>query len=387
MLASHRRYPLRGLIIPATVLTITACGATESTDSSPTLPPSSDTIESQTPSTNRPAGDDSGQPGTTLLPRPFVIEEPLTSIAPVELIERCPKSAVGLAANDPVDQTGMLAEQARLESMLDQVVAYGVAHPDDFVSSGMIWHGPGDASVFASFVADHEHHRLTLGDLVEHSDELIVCQAGASADEMIAIEATLLEELRGRFLGIGRGSDGLFVQLMAGEEALAAELDARYGAAITLMVGDLTFPIEGAVATCREPPLETSVDGLDIVISPPGEPVSTSGHRAVDFTVTLTNTGGTPIDFGSGTSQGVLLDDDGKVVSALADMTAAGIAVVLAPGQSSDLPVLVSTASCDPALGSEIPAGTYTLVATVFHSSDGDNLTLSSSPLRITLVN
>lgn len=46
-----------------------------------------------------------------------------------------------------------------------------------------------------------------------------------------------------------------------------------------------------------------------------------------------------------------------------------------------------ATSSCNPALGFEIPAGAYDLVADVFHSAGGNNMMLYSTPLTVTIVN
>ncbi|BAN02521.1 hypothetical protein [Ilumatobacter coccineus] len=320
---------------------------------------------------------------TTLVPARTVLDEPLGSVDGPVVTEPCPESAADLTGG----QDAMVAESSRLEPMLGQVMAYGGDHPDQFGTSGMIWHGAGDASVFASFTADLDVHRSALSDLVEFPDELIVCQTGASAVDVAAIEATLLDELAGRFLSIGRSARGLEVQLMAGEEDLAAELDARYGDAIILLVGELPYPIGDAESTCEPPPTQNELDGLDITIDPPAGPLDTTGLAALSLTATLTNTGDESISFGSGASQGVLLDLDGSVVSGRAAMTLEGIGVDLAPGESSQLPVVVSTASCDPALGSELPPGEYTLVARVQHSTGDGNAELTSTPTQITITN
>lgn len=358
----NRRRRSLSLIASFAVLAVTACGSSD--DPVAVAPPEV-------------------LPGTTLVPDRLVLDEPLVSVVPVVVAERCPVSATDIAG----EQGDMLAESSRLEPMLGQVVAYGGQHPDEFVTYGLVWHGPGDASLFASFVSNLDAHRSALNAEVDYPDDLIICQAGASAEDVLAIEATLLEELRGRYLGIGRGANGLEVSLMAGEEMLAAELDARYGDAITLMVGELAYPIEDAVSNCAEPPVPNSLDGLDIAIVPPAGPTSTAGLMALNLTVTLTNTGDAPISFSSGSSQGVLLTAEGDAVSGAADMTLAGIGVALEPGESSELPVVVSTSSCNPALGFEIPAGDYDLVAGVFHSAGGTNMMLYSTPLSITIVN
>ena len=105
-----------------------------------------------------------------------------------------------------------------------------------------------------------------------------------------------------------------------------------------------------------------------------------------ELTVTLTNDGQLPIRFARGTAVGIVLDATGNVVSAPASAVVGdvGIAVDLAAGESMDLPLVVSTASCDPELGYRLPPGDYLLAASVQHSN-GDVMTLRSPPIPITI--
>ncbi len=169
------------------------------------------------------------------------------SIAPAEVSEPCPTSE-GFAGGDGSEK---IAEASRLEPTLGQVLAYGSDHPDVFGSYGLVWHDVGDASVFFC-TGDLEPHRDALESIVEFPDDLIVCQVSISGQAAQALEATLVAELRGRFLSIGRDGSGVVdVAVRADEIDLARELELGYRlppgeydivGVIPLLGGDLTSP-------------------------------------------------------------------------------------------------------------------------------------------------
>ena len=278
----------------------------------------------------------------------------------------------------------MFAELSRVEPMLGQVLAYGGERPDQFGSYGLVWHAGDDASVLISFTSDLDVHRTALEAIVAHPDDLIVCQAAVSGEVAQAIAATLVDELDGRFLSIGRGIGPVEVGLAPDEEMLAGELLARYGEAIELTVGALAYPIENAVSVCAAVPDPNPLPGLEIELHDQPESVTADGHGRLDLAVTLTNVGDAPIRFGSGTATGTVLDLSGNPVSssdsvAIADV---GMPVDLAPGASTELPLAADTSSCDPSLGYAVPPGNYQIVIAIPH----DGATLYSAPLPIVIA-
>jgi hypothetical protein len=323
-------------------------------------------------------GSTPGLPATTVL-RPTTSGAPVPSISVIDVREPCPQSADTASASGEE----MVAESTRLEPMLGQVLAYGGRHPDEFGSYGLVWHDGGDASVFISFTSDLDAHRVALEEIGEYPDELIVCQVAVSGTVADAIQATLVNELEGRFLSIGRGRSAIEVVLAPDEEALAGKLIARYGDAISVTVGALPYPGDPATSICPAAPAPNRLPGLKVAIVPPRGPLTTAGVEPFRLTVTLTNVGDSPVQFVSGTASGTILDEDGNVVSAnnvaLADL---GIPVDLGPGESTELPLVASSSSCDPQLGYVIPPGNYRMIAEIQHSN-GINTTLHSEPLPV----
>ena len=156
----------------------------------------------------------------------------VASVEPMHVTEPCPDSPGG-----PNGAPAMQTELARLEPMLGVVLAYGGQHPEEFGSYGLTWQGVNDASVFISFTTNLDQHRNALSSLVAHPDELIVCQVAVSADVARALVAKLTDELHGRFDSVGIGTGGVEVVLKPGEQALANELLAQYGDAVSVSVG------------------------------------------------------------------------------------------------------------------------------------------------------
>jgi len=323
-------------------------------------------------------------PATTL----FVAPEPgvtLGSIVPTDVTEPCPSST----SASPDGSEAMMAEVTRLEPMIGQVLAYGQAHADVFGSYGLVWLGGDDASVFASFTGDLDIHRTALAATVPYPDELVVCQIAVIGPDAATLQAQLARELEGRYWSLGIGATGLQVGLDADEDAMARELVDRYGGAVEVSVGAMRYPPELAVDTCIDLPAPVSIPGLSIVAATTIVTAESMGATTIDGntaapppSVTLTNTRSAPIRFNSGITSGLLIDEAGDVVSAnLGGIAALGIGVDLAPGASTDLPLVVGTASCRAALGYTLPPGSYRLVVLV----PANGSTVVSEPVDITL--
>jgi hypothetical protein len=169
-------------------------------------------------------------PATTLLALPTRNDALVASAVPMQVTEPCPASSSGAGTDQ------MMAESARLEPMLGQVLAYGGQHPDEFGTYGVIWHDGGDASVFVSFTTDLDAHRASLQGTVAYPDELIVCQVAVSGEVSRALMAKLSDELQGRYMSVVIGMGAVEVALKPGEDALAAELVEAYGSAVQVEV-------------------------------------------------------------------------------------------------------------------------------------------------------
>jgi len=285
------------------------------------------------------------------------------------------------------DSSILLDETSRLEPMLGIVLQYGSEHPDVFGGYGLHWHSSEDASVFVSFTGDLAEHRDALTELVAYPDELIVCQAPASEADRNAIQATLLDELSDRFISIGSGgkAGAVTVGLYPTDESLAAELVERYGAAVDVTVGALTFPLDDAVSVCG-PRLEPNlVDGLQIEIVNATEPVRATEAGTIAVEIQLTNTGDEPIRFGSGQPSTVITNASGEPRTLdTRGVAALGIEIAIDPGAHQTFDVEVSLASCEPSNGYVIPPADHFIVVSFYNDQLQANM--NSAPLPIAIA-
>lgn len=385
-MGSHTLVP-RILAVATVAAIMCACGDGDAAEPAGSPPPDdpagtvadAPTTTSLAPGPNAaPTSAPSGTlPATTVFVPPTVPSGGLPSIEPIEVTEPCPESTPTEGGEGP--QNSMFDEVGRLEPMLGVVLAYGGQHPDQFGTYGLVWQGSADASVFVSFTGDLDEHRAALSGMVEYPDELIVCQVAIPGEAAGALQAQLSSELSGRYSSIGRGMGAVEVALTADQEDVAADLVERYGDAVEVTVGALAYPLSEAVDDCYEPPAQGTRPGLRFEIVPPTEPVDAVTIDAPKLTSILTNTGGDTVVVESGENAlGTLYDTDGRVVSTyLFGQAAIGMSTSLAPGESAEIPVIVSTTSCRADLGYVVPPGEYELIAAL----DG----VVSEPLVVTV--
>jgi hypothetical protein len=309
---------------------------------------------------------------------------PVTALDAGTVDDPCPTDvAVDMSATEP---SVMLDETSRLEPLLGIVLQYGQQYPDEFGGYGLHWLSAGDASVFVSFTDNVADHRAALIERVEFPDELIVCQAPASETDRSAIQATLTNELAGRYTSIGSGgvAGAVTVDLNPDEEDLAAELVRRYGAAVDVTVGALKYPLGEAEAVCR-PPLEPSlIDGLTITIVDPDTPKNITGSGTMTLTVRLTNTTDQTVRFDSGQPSAVITDAEGmpRTLDTIG-VGDVGILIEVEPGGHQDFDLDVSLASCDPALGYILPPGDHHVVISLYNGRLQTDM--NSDPLRVVI--
>jgi hypothetical protein len=311
---------------------------------------------------------------------------PVTAFGADTVDDPCPTDeAVDRSATE---SSMVFDEAARLEPMLGIVLQYGQQHPDVFGGYGLHWLSPGDASVFVSFTDDVADHRAALVEQVEFPDELIVCQAPASKADRRAIQATLSNELAGRFTSIGTsGMAGVVtVDLNPDEEALAEELVQRYGAAVDVTVGALQYPLAEAEAVCP-PPLEPSlVDGLRFMIVDPDTALAPTASGTVQLTVRLMNTSDETVRFDSGQPTAVITDVRGMPLTLdIVGGEDMGVLIELEPGEHQDFDLDVSLAACDPALGYMISPGDHHIVISLHNGQLQTEM--NSDPVPVVIGN
>lgn len=172
-----------------------------------------------------------------------------------------------------------------------------------------------------------------------------------------------VEPLLGKgVIAVGEGANRVIrITLLANAEAIARELNGRYGAAVALTVGNFPYPPPDAPQrACVQRP-ETVADHRPLL-----------GTLAVDGTVVagaffkgklrFRNAGTTPYQLETSSGFSVYLFLPGETLpigSSEGAIAGTGFSKLLDPGAAVDLGTAGGTASCDLALGYVLPEGTY----------------------------
>jgi hypothetical protein len=173
------------------------------------------------------------------------------------------------------------------------------------------------------------------------------------------------------------------IHLAAWATDVAEHLHGQFGDDVRLQVGAQPYPPEPAEPAAIPP--DARPPAPDIAFELVGQLTVRSGHR-VTHRIRITNNGDTTIGFGS---NGQLIADitrprTGRVVGGYTGaQTLKLVSFALEPGQTREIPLLVGTASFDPALGYAIPPGAWTIRVTLA-LWDGRTVTTPDLPIIIT---
>lgn len=236
-------------------------------------------------------------------------------------------------------------------------------------------------------------HRAALVGMVPFPEELIVCRAVITGDEVRVLHQQLVHDLEGRFVHVGMGNGRVTVGLYAQDEALAAELVGIFGDAVEVTVGLFPYPMPDPLPDPQCEPIPPPASGLELAAGS-GETTSITLKAAVEsetFDLTLTNTTDTTIEFMHGVWIARLAHRGNTVSVAhfVGGVAAIGYMLSLNPGVTEDIAVSIPTAACDPTVGYQIPPGEYDMYIVVDQPGDVVNVpddTFALGPVPITLT-
>ena len=286
------------------------------------------------------------------------------------------------------------------ERNLGAINAYVSAHAAEGGAPWLDWVNDRPRLVIG-FTSNVAEHRSDLVPLLTDPDRVFVCKIAHSQAEVSRVAAEIQQaqtSSAGGFLGVGAGVDGVTVQLRADSESVAKDLVARYGDIVSIMLGNLPYPASadatsGATGACTADVTgPTDLNGLRADLSFPN-PTVHSGQD-IDGTITVTNTGSAPATFQSGSPLVGLIVQPGTtnvVASYTGGIAGVGVGGTLAPGESSEIQVLVGTASCEPSVGYTLPPGQYEVLVPVvvqYPQREGD-LTVNqlvTRPAALTVI-
>ena len=369
------------------LLTIVGCGA---------VPAASDTsATTEAPPTNN-APLTSDTPSTTETP-PTTDASSTTAPSDDDSIA-CPRFRSPTSAQ--VEE--QLAADATVfaERNLGAINAYVSAHAAEGGTPWLDWVNDPPRLVIG-FTSNVARHREELMSLLVDPDRVFVCKVAHSQAEVSRVAAEIQKaqtSSAGGFLSVSPGTDGVTVQLRPDSESVARDLVARYGDNVSITLGNLPYPAStggtsGAVEACAaDLSGPTDMNGLraDLTFT---DPTVHSGQD-IDGTITVTNVGSEPATYQSGSPLVGWIVQPGTtniVASYTGGIAGVGLGGTLAPGESSEIPVLVGTASCEPSVGYTLPPGQYEVlvpVVVLYPQREGDPTVnqLVTSPAALTVV-
>jgi hypothetical protein len=174
------------------------------------------------------------------------------------------------------------------------------------------------------------------------------------------------------------------IELAAWATDIAATLNAKYGDAVDLRVGAMTFPTRQLWVSEYSRQLHgepVASEGLDV------EPLSPLTVRSGRFThqdVLVTNRAAhEQVLLTNGDLTSAVTDNAGTVVGLyVGPHTLARVGFAIEPHRSRPVPVLIGTASVVPDLGYAVPPGQWWLVIAL----QTDNGNMLTEPLEITIT-
>jgi hypothetical protein len=182
------------------------------------------------------------------------------------------------------------------------------------------------------------------------------------------------------------------IRLAATAEATAADLHGRYGDFLALTVGALPYPPLPPMTADRPSAHDDThrrsgapVDPAELMVALDG-PLSVRSGETARHTVLVTNH----------SDETVVIGTNGNLTAAVVDPRTGmrvggyagaqhlpGISFRVAPSMTTPVPLLVGTASGDPALGYPVPAGEWALTVVL---RLGDGRRLGSAPMPFTIT-
>lgn len=308
-----------------------------------------------------------------------------------EVVETGPMPGDIGAENGPVEQ-----EQVRLMGDVETAQRYGASHADEFASV-RFENGP-RVRVVVAFTGHIAEHCAALRKLLTFPEEFELVLEERTEVELLAIQEKIVDLARPFLVSAGSGgATGVIeVALRANGEAMARQIVERYGGAVHVTVGLLSYPdrtrADGlttcapAMATLR---VDTPLRGSLVL-----ETSSVSSGADFNAKVRVANRGMKDFDFQSGSPATALVFAPGgsEAIGTFAGgIDGVGLGRVLEPLQSIDIDVLGGTASCDPALGYALPPGLYDVRAVIDVLTMQDNAPtdigyILSDPAPITIA-
>jgi hypothetical protein len=166
------------------------------------------------------------------------------------------------------------------------------------------------------------------------------------------------------FYGIGNGARTIDIWLFPGHEALAADLDRRFGDALAIRVGTTRYCHgPGRSARCADLGGATTLPpGLRLALTLDHDTLhGTEGSGAGTLHVRFDGPGRFTLEGGGRPIVAKVVRPGTRTVvgTFTGGLAGTGLSLGLGPGEGRDVDVVVGVARCDGGTGSALPPGTY----------------------------
>ena len=308
----------------------------------------------------------------------------------VGVVETGPMPGDNGAEDGPVAQ-----EQGRLTGDAEAAQRYGASHPDEFASV-RFENGP-RVRIVVAFTGHIAEHCVALRELLAFPDEFEIILEERTEADLLAIQQEIVDLARPFLVSAGSGATGVIeVGLRANGEDMARQIVERYGDAVHVTVGLLSYPDRtraDGLTTCT--PVMATLR-VDTPLRGTLALETSTVWSGADFNakVRVANRGAKDFDFQSGSPATALVFAPGgseAIGTFTGGIGGVGLGQVLRPLESIDIDVLGGTASCDPALGYALPPGLYEVravidVLTMHDNAPTDIGYILSDPAPLTIV-
>jgi hypothetical protein len=138
------------------------------------------------------------------------------------------------------------------------------------------------------------------------------------------------------------------------------------------------------IVACGSAPLPLEIDDSALALELRIATTVAADAGPIDAIAVLVNRGNEAVTLLTGTTAVAVLTQNGAVVGAELPRDSAALELDLAPGESYELPMVISTLDCRLAAGEPLAPGLYSVVA-VLEVVSGPNALVAAEPLEIRL--
>jgi len=216
----------------------------------------------------------------------------------------------------------------------------------------------------------------------------VVAPGTYSQAELMMTQDEVEQATTGQFLSLGIGPSTVELGLMAGREALAAQIAKTFGPKVSITVGLTSYcGGPGRSPVCSSMPVGDPLpSGLNLKLIVEHRTIKTGDFGHATLVVSEGGPGAFQMDTGQPlVAQVVRLGTRHVVGTYDAGIGGTGYGPRLEAGQVEKIPIVFGTARCDGGLGSAMPTGRYDVVV-YMHSEEGGGPVYYPPPVPVVVT-